>query len=60
MRHLRQRGVYDKNFLDEKETFFIRMRNILDTKMKLLIDQGVGCEIRQADPIWPEDEEKLW
>lgn len=27
LRHLRQRGVYDKNFLDEKETFFIRMRN---------------------------------
>lgn len=60
LRHLRQRGVYDKNFLDEKETFFIRMRNILDAKMKSLIDQGVGCEIRQADPIWREDEEKLW
>lgn len=60
LRHLRQRGVYDKNFLDEKETFFIGMRNVLDAKMKSLIDRGVGCEIRQADPIWPEDEEKLW
>lgn len=28
--------------------------------MKSLIDQGVGCEIRQADPIWRDDKEKLW
>lgn len=28
--------------------------------MKSLIDRGVGCEIHQADPIWPEDKEKIW
>ncbi|XP_062585825.1 uncharacterized protein LOC134247485 [Saccostrea cucullata] len=60
LRHLRQKGVYDKNFLDEKEIAFVGLRKVLDAKMKSLVDRGLGCEIRQADPIWPKDEEKLW
>lgn len=28
--------------------------------MKSLIEQGIGCTTKQADPILPGDEAKLW
>nr|XP_034336669.1 uncharacterized protein LOC117692546 [Crassostrea gigas] len=60
LRFLRDKGVYDKNFLDEKNTTFIEFRKVLDAKMKSLIELGIGCTTKQADPILPEDEAKLW
>lgn len=60
LRFLRHKGVYDKNFLDEKNTTFIEFRKVLDAIMKSLIEQGIGCSTKQADLILPGDEAKLW
>ncbi|XP_061176185.1 uncharacterized protein LOC133185143 [Saccostrea echinata] len=60
LRHLRDKGIYDKNFLNEKNTEFAGFRKIADAQMRNLIDKGLGCDIKCADPILPEQEEKLW
>ena len=60
LRFLRDKAIYDKNFLDDKNGAFIEFRKVLDAKMKSLIEQGIGCTTKQADPILPEDEVKMW
>lgn len=60
LRHLRECGVHDKNILDKKDPAFAELITILDSKMKHLLDQGLGTKTKQADPVSNEDEEKLW
>ena len=60
LRFLKDNGVYDKNFLDENRGEFTDFRKLVDARMKSLIDRGFGCNLKQADPILPKDEETLW
>ena len=60
LRHIREKGVYDKNFLDNKDPCFSEFYSILDSRMKDLLQKGHGTTVKQADPITQEDEEKLW
>lgn len=60
LRFLRDRDIYDKNFLDENDNRFAALRKVLDAKMKELLSRGFGTKVKQADPILPEDEEKIW
>ena len=60
LRHLRDEGVHDKNFLDSSNAKFAEFRKVLDSKMKELLTQGIGTKRKQADPILPEDEAVIW
>jgi hypothetical protein len=60
LRYLRDKDVHDKNFLDEKNVDFVHFRKVLDAQMKTLLDKGFGTTVKQADPIMPDDEDKLW
>lgn len=59
-RHLRDNGIYDKNFLDEKNVYFARFRKVLNARMRTLNEKGLGLTVKRADPILPEQEDKLW
>ena len=39
---------------------FAQTRGALDARMKKLTKEGVGTETMQAQPLTPEQEEKLW
>lgn len=60
LRYLRDNGVTDLNFLDEKDERFIQFRKTLDGRMKQLHADGKGTTRRQAEPITPGKEEALW
>jgi hypothetical protein len=36
------------------------LQKVLDANMKELLSRGFGTKVKQADPILPEDEEKIW
>ncbi|XP_061180579.1 uncharacterized protein LOC133189188 [Saccostrea echinata] len=42
------------------QRFIVEARGQDDAKMKSLIEKGIGCITKKADPILPEDEAKLW
>jgi hypothetical protein len=42
LRFLRDRDIYDKNFLDENDSRFAVWRKVLDAKMKELLSRGFG------------------
>ena len=44
----------------DKDPRFARTRGALDARMKKLTKEGVGTETMQAQPLTPEQEEKLW
>ena len=48
----------DIDFFKDKE--FAGLRRTLDAEMKSLRAQGLGIVVKQAQPITPADEEKLW
>ncbi|MCG7879380.1 MAG: DUF3504 domain-containing protein [Candidatus Thiodiazotropha taylori] len=60
LRHLRENGVHDRNFLDSKDPDFAEFCSVLDLRMKDLLQKGYGTTVKQADPLSLEDEEKLW
>lgn len=60
LRSLRDGGVNDKNFLDESDADFAELYKIIDSKMKDLLQRGIGTQTRQADPVTEKDEEMLW
>ncbi|CAC5417134.1 unnamed protein product [Mytilus coruscus] len=60
LRYLRDADVNDKNFLDEQNLNFCKFRKVLDARMKMLIEKGIRCEIKQAEPITQEQEESMW
>lgn len=59
-RHLGENGIYDKNFLDEKNVYFARFSKVLNARMRTLNEKGLGFAVKRADPILPEQEDKLW
>ena len=48
------------NFLDERDTRFVGLRKTLDARMKELTPLGIGVVPKQAEPITPRKENKLW
>ena len=46
LRHLRDKKVYDKNFLCTKTLEFSEFRKILDARMKELLQMGFGTKVR--------------
>ncbi|KAI8487960.1 hypothetical protein Bbelb_344080 [Branchiostoma belcheri] len=48
------------NFLDRHDVRFAEFHKALDARMKELAADGVGASTRQADPLTPDDEDKLW
>ena len=60
LRYLKEQGKYDKNFLDNEDPCFAEFYTLLDSRMKDLLQKGHGTSIKQADPITPKEEEKLW
>jgi len=60
LRHLRDCDVNDKNFLDSQNGVFNSFRKVLDARMKELLASGLGTNVKQAQPLMPEDEENLW
>lgn len=53
-RHLGENGIYDKNFLDEKNVYFARFCKVLNARMRTLNEKGLGFAVKRADPILPE------
>jgi hypothetical protein len=51
-------GIYDKNFLDIRDSRFVDFRKFLDSKLKDALSRGIGRKRKQADPTLPEDEAK--
>ena len=51
---MRDHGVVDLNYLNLKDDRFVRVRKSIDAQMKLLTEQGYGCETKQAEPISPD------
>lgn len=41
-RHLGENGIYDKNFLDEKNVYFARFSKVLNARMRTLNEKGFG------------------
>ncbi|XP_053386293.1 transcriptional regulator QRICH1-like [Mercenaria mercenaria] len=60
LRHLRENGIYDCNFLDPNKSEYTRFREVLDAQMKKLTKEGVGLPNREAKPVTEEDESLLW
>ena len=48
------------NILDEKDNRFYLFQRVVDARIKERLSKGSETKVRQADPILPEDEEKLW
>ena len=60
LRHMREEGVIDKNFLDEHDSRFKCFQKTLDSRMRMLCSDGLGTIIHQADPIAPKKEAELY
>ena len=60
LRFMRDENIHNMNILDEKDHRFGVFQRVLDARMKELLSKGLGTKVRQADPILPEDEEKIW
>ncbi|XP_062618379.1 uncharacterized protein LOC134279995 [Saccostrea cucullata] len=60
LRHLREENVHNMNFLDEHDHRFAVFCKVLDARKKELLSEGLGTKVKQADPILPEVEEKIW
>lgn len=60
LRHLREHKIHDKNFLDANDPIFGEFRKTVNSKMQDLLENGIGTEIKQAEPVSAEDENKLW
>lgn len=60
LRHLRDNGIHNRNFLDSKDPDYAEFCSVLDLRMKDLLQKGYGTAVKQADPISVEDEDKLW
>ena len=60
LRHMRENGTVGWNFLDTKDDRFTYLHRVLNAKIKGLTRNGVGTDIKRADVISVEDENKLW
>ena len=59
-RHLKENSRPEMTILDPKNLKFIKARQVLDARMKLLTSQGVGATKKQAQPLTEEQEDALW
>ena len=59
-RYLRENGRPAVCFYDDKNSTYDMLRKSLDAKLKLLTSKGIGSQPKQAQPISPEMENKLW
>ena len=59
-RYFRENGHPELAVFGDKDPRFARTRGALDERMKTLTKKGVGTETKQAQPLTPEQEEKLW
>ena len=48
------------NFLNHSDARVVKSRKVLDAKMKKLVSKGIGIEVKHADPVLPDQENKLW
>lgn len=56
--HIRTTAKKSINFLQDKE--FEEFRQTLDAEMKRLSAQGLGSDVRKAQPFTQEEEDQLW
>ena len=59
LRYLREKNI-DVNIFDKKDATFSQFRSVLYARMKELKAAGIGTHVKQAMPITPELEDKLW
>ena len=55
---IRENGRPELNVFEQAE--FKLFRDSLDAEMKRLISEGVGIEVKQAEPLSREEEDILW
>ena len=55
---MREIGITDMNFLSDDR--FLGFQKTLDARMKQLHSSGIGVSRKQAEPITPNKEERLW
>ena len=55
---MREIGITDMNFLSDDR--FLGFQKTLDARMKQLHSSGIGVSGKQAEPITPNKEERLW
>lgn len=60
LRHFRDCGLTDMNFLNDSDDRFLHFRKCLDSQMKWITRQGICSEIKQAEPVTSKHEETLW
>lgn len=53
-RYLGENGIYDKNFLDEKNVYFVRFSKVLNFWMCILNEKGLGFVVKWVDFIFFE------
>ena len=58
-RHLKENGRPEMSILDPKSLKFVKVRQVLDARMKLLTSQGTGATIKQAEPLTKEQVDTL-
>ncbi len=51
-------GLASTDFFSDPEFRFLK--SVLDSQMKALRGQGIGCKKKQAEPITASEEEQLW
>ena len=60
LRHMRNNGIYDKNFLETKDGRYSYFTNALDSRMKDLTYRGIGIGTKQADVFSESEEIFMW
>ena len=60
LRYMRQTNPDALNFLDKKDTRFKPLQSTLDSYFHQLHASGVGRQVKHAETISPEEEDKLW
>lgn len=56
---MRKEGRFD-SFLDDKKDFFQNLRTVLDSKIKVLSDLGLGLVNKKADIFTADQEDIIW
>jgi len=60
IRHFCEIGQPSLAIFGDRDPHFAQTHGALDAQMKQLTKEGVGTEMKQAQPLTLEQEEKLW
>ena len=60
LRYARSKTKDCPNFLDKKDSRFSELSGTCESMARQLREQGVGANIKHAQVITPEEEDKLW